>query len=42
MKLSDAGDLRLACQARIVGDSNSHIAIDLNFQNQYSPDTGIE
>lgn len=42
MKLSTEGDVRLACQARIAGEENSSVEIDLNFQNQYSPDTGLE
>lgn len=42
MKLSLDGEIRLACQARITGDEQSIICVDLDFQNQYSPDTGLE
>ena len=38
LKLSCDGSVRLACQARIEGDC----IIDLDFQENYNPDIGIE
>lgn len=36
MNLSTAGDVRLACQARIEG--NKDALVDISFQDTYSPD----
>lgn len=38
MKLPTDGTIRLACQARVEDDD---VQVDLDFQNQYSPDVGI-
>lgn len=39
MKLAVDGSIRLACQARIL---EGLVVVDLNFQNEYSPDTGVD
>lgn len=36
MNLSTAGDVRLACQARVSGSRDA--AVDISFQDTYSPD----
>ena len=38
LKLSTDGSIRLACQARVIGDCT----VDLDFQDQYTPDVGID
>lgn len=38
MKLPTSGDIRLSCQARV---EDEDITVDLDFQNQYSPDVGL-
>ena len=38
MKLSVDGSIRLSCQARVAKED---LTIDLDFQNEYSPDTGL-
>ncbi len=38
MQLPTDGTIRLSCQART---TNSDLTIDLDFQNRYSPDSGL-
>lgn len=38
MNLPTDGSIRLACQARTAG---APVVVDLTFQSQYSPDTGL-
>ncbi|MFW7382071.1 MAG: 2Fe-2S iron-sulfur cluster-binding protein [Oligoflexus sp.] len=39
MKLATDGSIRLACQARIL---EGEVTVDLSFQEEYSPDVGVE
>ena len=39
MNLDTSGPIRLACQARV---DQEDIHVDLDFQDSYSPDVGIE
>lgn len=39
MGLDIGGQIRLACQARLTDED---LEVDLEFQNQYSPDTGLD
>lgn len=39
MKLPVDGSVRLACQTRV---KSGTITVDLDFQNRYSPDSGID
>lgn len=38
LKLPSDGSIRLACQARVLGDC----IIDLDFQDEYTPDVGFD
>ncbi len=38
LKQTTDGSIRLACQARVLGDCT----IDLDFQDQYTPDVGFD
>lgn len=38
MNLPTDGSIRLSCQARVM---SGELEVDLNFQNEYSPDSGI-